>query len=113
MYEHDLKTLEGLQANSYGDSIKGHVKPIVHKTHEPYTVARIAMSMAERWGMVAAMPDGEDSAGRQKLRVLTPEELANKACATAAALWKEFGERDWFYENPMPIAVSKKEEDLA
>ena len=41
--------------------------------------ANFAAMMIERWGMVAATPDGEDSAGRQRLRLPTPEELVERA----------------------------------
>jgi hypothetical protein len=38
--------------------------------------------------MVAAAPDGEDSAGRAKLRLATPEELVQRAFVTAnLAYW--------------------------
>lgn len=57
--------------------------------------ATLASQMAERWGLVAGESDGEDSAGRQKLRLLTPPELAKRACEASEALFKEFTERDW------------------
>ena len=41
--------------------------------------ANLAASLIERWGMVCAEPDGEDSAGRQKLRLQTPDELVQRA----------------------------------
>lgn len=45
--------------------------------------AQIAFALIERWGMIAAMPDGEDSAGRQKFRLQTPEELVARAFTVA------------------------------
>lgn len=109
MYEKDLTVLEGLRTNRYGDSIEGHVKPIVHQTHQLYTVGRMALDMASRWATVAAMPDGEDSNGRQKLRMQTPQELAQHACDVAQQLWREFEARGWFFEMPMPVADAKKQ----
>jgi hypothetical protein len=44
---------------------------------------KIVIDLITRWGMVAAMPDGEDSAGRQKLRLMTPEELVERAVESA------------------------------
>ena len=61
---------------------------------------RYAGAMIERWGMVAACPDGEDSSGRSKLRLATPEELVDRAYAVAALL-VERGELDGLIE-PSP-----------
>lgn len=113
MYEKDLVVLEGLKKEKYGDSIDGHDVPILHKLYEPYTVAKLAMDMAARWGTVAALPDGEDASGRQKLRMQSPEELAEAACATAAALWRQFEERGWFFANPLPVPRKSKETEEA
>lgn len=111
MYEKDLIVLEGLKKTRYGDSIEGHEVPILHKTHEPYTIAKVAMDMAARWATVAALPDGEDSRGNQKMRMQTPDELATHACDVAAALWKQFEDRGWFFANPLPFPISQKEKE--
>lgn len=55
--------------------------------------ARFAMACAERWGMVAGEPDGEDSAGRQKLRRMTAIEISKHACNVAQRLFGEMRER--------------------
>lgn len=39
----------------------------------------LAVGFIEKWGMVAGEPDGEDSAGRAKLRLSTPEEVVARA----------------------------------
>lgn len=65
-----------------------------HLAHE----AALACQMMERWGLVAATPDGEDSAGRAKLRRITGEELAREACDAAAAAYKEFETRGWIVQ---------------
>jgi hypothetical protein len=54
-------------------------KVILHDTEIFEQEASLAAEMIERWGMIAAMPDGEDSAGRSKLRLATPEELVGRA----------------------------------
>ena len=51
----------------------------IHETELLEQEAKIVLEIVERWGSVAAMPDGEDSAGRQKLRLATPEELTDRA----------------------------------
>lgn len=55
----------------------------VFETETPDNEARFAMAFIERWGMVAAMPDGEDSSGRAKVRLATPDELVDRAFKTA------------------------------
>jgi len=56
---------------------------MIHQTELLEDEARLAMTMMEKWGMVAAIEDGEDTAGRQKLRLLTPEELVYRSFETA------------------------------
>jgi hypothetical protein len=62
--------------------------------------ATFALKCVERWAMVAAEADGEDSAGRAKLRRMTPGELTQQACDTSAALFDEFEKRGWVIEYP-------------
>jgi len=67
---------------------------------QPEMEAKLAASMVERWGMIAAIPDGEDSAGRAKLRLATPAELAARACDTAEMLMKRFHMNGWIHVTP-------------
>lgn len=62
--------------------------------------ARIAACLIERWGLVAAQRDGEDSAGRARLRKLTPQELVAEACETAQLACDEFRRRGWVLQLP-------------
>lgn len=55
--------------------------------------AKLAADLIERWGLVAAMPDGEDSAGRAKLRLPTADELVTRAMFIAERLWAMARER--------------------
>lgn len=61
----------------------GQQKLILHETEVPEAETRLAFSLLERWGMVSATPDGEDSAGRSKLRLSTPTELIDRAFSVA------------------------------
>lgn len=45
--------------------------------------ARLALTFLERWGMVAGIEDGEDSAGRAKLKLLSPDEIVDRAFTIA------------------------------
>lgn len=62
----------------------------------------IAQEMILRWGMVAGAPDAEDSAGRAKLRLQSPEELIERACSTAQIFWDEAIKRGWMESVPQP-----------
>ena len=53
----------------------------------------MAYKLIERWGMVAAIPDGEDSAGRSRLRLLTPEEMVDRAFKATELFWNEAHKR--------------------
>lgn len=58
-------------------------------------IAELASHLIDRWGMVSGAPDGEDSAGRAKMRLLSPEEVVRRACDTAELAFREFSKRDW------------------
>ena len=75
---------------------------VIHKTLNPNMHARLALDMIERWGGVAAEIDGEDSAGRSKVRLQTPQELVDRACSTAALAMAAFHERNWLLPVPVP-----------
>ena len=42
-----------------------------------------------RWGMIAGVPDGEDSAGRAKIRLATTEELVKRAFDVVELMFNE------------------------
>ena len=50
--------------------------------------------------MVAALPDGEDSAGRQKLRLMDADELACHATDCADVVFSMFYDRGWIKDMP-------------
>ena len=85
-------------------SFRGGTEVSVASTVSVNAVGRLAATIAERFALVAAMPDGEDSAGRQKLRLPTAEECAVRSCDLAASLWAEFDRRGWLYPIPLPTS---------
>lgn len=88
-----------------------YLKVVIHEREHPSFEARIAVDLCERWGMVAATPDGEDSAGRAKVRNLTPREMVTRACDTASALVAEFRDRGWM--TPLPSLADVRAEAQA
>jgi len=81
----------------------------VWNREHPEIEAKIAFSLVERWGLVAGVPDGEDSAGRQKLRLATNQELVDRACNVAALLVNRCRSNDWIHVSPsmiQPVVVT-------
>lgn len=66
------------------------------------TAADLALRMIERWGVVACESDGEDSAGRQKLRMISEEDVVQRACRIAELSMAEFSKRGWVLNLPEP-----------
>ncbi len=61
---------------------------------------RMASILIERWGMVSGEPDGEDAAGRARLKPLSPNEVVERACDTASLACKAFKDRGWAIQVP-------------
>lgn len=80
----------------------GEVDYRIFTSEIPNPQAAFAMHLAEKLGLVAGEVDGEDSAGRQKLRLLTSGEVAQRACAIAADTWEQFRKRGWLLDVPVP-----------
>lgn len=68
---------------------------IIHQNESLDQRAVLAANFTEKWALVAGEADGEDTAGRQKIRRLSPVELASHACETVEALYAEFAKRGW------------------
>ena len=66
---------------------------VINSNLFPGLTSTIAVDLITKWGLVASTPDGEDSAGRTKLRLSTPEELVERAIITAELLVAELIKR--------------------
>lgn len=73
--------------------------------------ARVVMELAGRWGAVAGAPDGEDSAGRSKLRLQEPRELVDRAVEVVEAAFEKCRERDWIVGVPSLEGLYEDEQD--
>ncbi len=93
-----------LQANRYS-LLKD---TIVYKKSALDSRGQFATAMIERWGMVAAIEDGEDSAGRHKIRLSTPTELVQRACEVSNLAYEEFEKRGWILKLPIPTLEKDK-----
>jgi len=63
--------------------------------------ARMALDIAKHCSMMTATEDGEDSVGRQKIRLLTPWEVANRAVDIANFMYERFESLEWLAEAPI------------
>lgn len=70
--------------------------------------AELAYRLAERMALVAGMPDGEDAAGRQKLRMMTPDEVTTRSCEIASKMMAEFEARGWLLRLPEPKEMANE-----
>lgn len=80
----------------------------IHETMRPEIVASFAMVLIEKWGMVAAIDDGEDSAGRAKIRLATPAEVVDRAAEVASLAMTEFEARGWISHLPTIEAMQRE-----
>lgn len=71
-----------------------------HYLEAPTEEARFAMTIMERWAMVSSQEDGEDSAGRQKLKLLSEEDIVKRACNISSMAFDAFRRLDWL--TPVP-----------
>lgn len=58
---------------------------------------QIAAELLRQASIIGAIPDGEDSSGRQKLRLQTPDEIATRAIEIAAALVEKAEQCGWIF----------------
>ena len=80
----------------------------VYHTRVMTSRAQAISAMVERWGMVAAVPDGEDAAGRQRLRLMTPAELVERATDTVDLMFGYFDAAGLFVEIPVPELIPEE-----
>jgi hypothetical protein len=72
----------------------------IENTEMPNIEARFAMSMLERWGSVQGVQDGEDSAGRSKIGLMSVEDTVSRACCIADRAFKQFRDNGWMIDVP-------------
>jgi len=106
-----FKVLGDLPRERFGQGLRDHLEPIVYRCTHLGLAASIAVDLAKHLGIVSAQVDGEDSVGRQKLRLLEPDEVADRACAIAQALVHGFNQREWLLHVPDPVPRKKDEKE--
>lgn len=71
------------------------------KEHDLDLKAHIALHLLMSWGMVQGKDGGEDSAGRSRFDLMTPEEAAKRAADLSEAITSEIEERGWLASEPL------------
>jgi hypothetical protein len=79
-----------------------------YTTHVESQQAKLAVSICGNIAVALGAPNGEDSAGRAKFKIMPADEVAERACAIAAAMYAQWGKRGWLHEVP-PFKVSADE----
>ncbi len=90
---------------------RGATEVIIQNTSVVDLPAEWALEIAGSWGAVAGHPDGEDSAGRAKLRLMTADELVERSCEVAEKLLAAFQARNWMIDVPDPKPPIEDDED--
>lgn len=84
---------------------------VVYSVEHADQTAVFAMQLLEKWGLVAAIPDGEDSAGRAKLRLPTVNEIVTRAFDIAEVSMSEARMRDLMVNVPDLNEINKESDD--
>jgi len=69
--------------------------------------AKICLDMITKWGIIAGDNDGEDSAGRSRLKLQDPKELVDRAISITEYAFNRFKENGFIYES-MTLKEAKK-----
>lgn len=92
--------------DKYREGQKAH-----HRAIPNYT-AKLAEQIVNHCALIAAQVDGEDTAGRQKLKLMEPADVAKRACDIAENMVAIFDARGWVIEfPPMPAEEAEKQSD--
>lgn len=79
---------------------EGKTTVTMYNTEVCDDVAVLASVLVEKWALVAAAPDGEDSAGRAKMRLLTPDELVERSVLIAERFFETMRARGYLVAVP-------------
>lgn len=88
---------------------KGSTEIRVCQTEIRYEEANFALDLMSKIGLIACKHDGEDSSGRQKLALLSEEEVVARATKIANLAFKHFRENNLMLEIPLPKVAPEKD----
>lgn len=85
----------------------GDTKLIVHNLMALDARATAVLEMITKWGTIAGEPDGEDSAGRQKLKSVDEFSTVERACTLVEEAFSQFEKRNW--SEPLPDMFTRSQ----
>lgn len=91
------------------ESFRGGTEIIVHTLETLNEEARFACELMRHLSIVAGCPDGTDCYGKQKFRLMTPEEVVQRATEIASISFAEFRKRGLAVDLPAPKSPTTKE----
>lgn len=83
-------------------SYRGSTEIKIYRTAVLQPQAELAVQLMEKFGMIAGTADGEDSTGRVKARLLTEQEVVDRACNCAQLAYDAFYAKGWILTIPAP-----------
>ncbi len=81
--------------------------------HDPQEIIKDAMSLVERWGMVAGTTGTEDSAGRAKVELATVEQVVERAIDTTELFFERARQKGWIVYLPDVEELAAQEDEAA
>lgn len=76
---------------------------VAHARHVLDPRAEYALQLARHFALVSGEPDGVDDTGRQKFKLLSAAQVAERACAVAQAMYDEIEGKGWAL--PVPVVT--------
>ena len=90
------------------------LEPVIYRTTALSLTAEIALRILEKFAIVTAEPDGEDSVGRQKSKLMDPQHVVDRSFELAEAFMHQAEPGNYLVDVPDPvfdIAIPKDLED--
>jgi len=88
------------------------LEPVVYRTKAFTLTAEIAMRLLEKFAMVTCIEDGEDSAGRQKLKLMDPKHVVDRSFELAEEFMHQADLGNYIVDIPDPAFDVPAAEDL-
>lgn len=92
------------------ETYRGATEAIICRLEALEPEAEFAQHLMGNMAMVAGAPDGSDATGRAKLRLMTPEEVVERAVSISTLAYKTFREKGMTVSVPAPKPQKSKEE---
>jgi len=86
-------------------------RKLVHRTKALSIAGDLAFRLVERYGLINAQEDGEDSAGRAKIKLMPVHDTIQRCFDLAEAFVLEADRRGHIIDVPLPEKIERKERE--